>query len=200
MGVSTAGTAPSGGTASHGPHGAKERRVILTKALIVYRFGTFVAIAFMVIYSFEGKHTVEGIGLALVTGAVLCLTPEIGEVLSSRALYDDLSLFGWRPRASQWALGMGVIASGGAALIALNVVSVVSRLVGLGGVGLIEVALFGIVPLWAGQMLTEMAKMTQEDETLSAWWADFETRKGPALLGALMFALGTLVQLVAATH
>jgi len=199
MGVST-GTVPSEGAVLLYPHGEEDRRVVLTTALIVYRFGTFVAIAFMVIYSFEGKHTIEGIGLALVTGAILCLTPEIGEVLSSRALYDKLSVFGWRPRASQWAWSMGVIASGGGALIVLNVVSVVSRLVALGGVGLIEVAMFGIVPLWAGQMLTEMAKMTQEDEKLSARWADFETRKGPALLGALMFALGTLVQLVAATH
>jgi hypothetical protein len=198
MSVSTTGTVPKGGALP--PLGAKERQVDLTKALIVYRFGTFVAFAFMVLYSFEGKHTVEGIGLALVTGGVLCLTPEIDEALSSRALIDKLSLFGWRPRASQWVWGMVVIASGGGALIVLNVASVVSRLVGLVGVGLIEVAMIGIVPLWAGQMLTEMAKMTQEDEKLSARWADFETRKGPALLGALMFALGTLVQLVAATH
>lgn len=172
----------------------------LTRALIVYRFGTFVAIAFMVLYSFEGKHTVEGIGLALVTGGVLCLTPEIDEALSSRALIDSLTLFGWRPRARQWAWGMSVIASAGGVLVGLNVLGIVSRLVGLGGVALMEVALFGVVPLWAGQMLTEMATMTQEDERLSARWADFETRKGPALLGVLMFALGTLVQLVAATH
>jgi hypothetical protein len=136
MGVSTADTAPSGGAVPAGPHEAKRGRVALTTALIVYRFGTLVAVAFMVIYSFEGKHTVNGIGLALVTGAVLSLTPEIGEVLSSRALYDNLSVFGWRPRASQWARGMGVIASGGSALIALNVVGVVSRLVALGGVAL----------------------------------------------------------------
>lgn len=148
----------------------------------------------MVIYSCEGKHTVDGIGLALVAGAVLCLTPEIGEALSSQGVLD------WRPRARRLARVIFCVALGGFVLIGLNLLGFASRLVGLGGVALVEVALVSLIPFWAGQTVTAMAKMTQEDETLSAWWSDFEARKGPALLGVLMFAIGTLIQLVAATR
>jgi hypothetical protein len=98
----------------------KQQKLVLTEALIIYRLGTLAALAFMIYMSIEGKNTAAGIGLALVTAAALCLTPEIGEALSSREFFNSLSIRGWRPTVRRWARAMGVIASFGFVLVVLT--------------------------------------------------------------------------------
>lgn len=178
----------------------QEKVVTVTRALIIYRLGTLAALAFMVYISVEGKNTAAGIGLAMVTAAALCLTPEIGEALSSRELFDSLSVRGWRPTVRGLVRAMGTIASCGLTLVVLDVAGVLSRSWGLVGVGLIAVALYGLIPLWASKSFKDLAQMILEIKKARSGWERFETRKGPALLGAFLFIVGTFVQLVTTTR
>jgi hypothetical protein len=189
-----------GASSSASEHEKQEKVITVTRALIIYRLGTLVALAFMVYISVKGKNTAAGIDLALVTTAALCLTPEIGEALSSREIFDSLSLRGWRPTIRGLMRAMGTIASCGVALVVLNVAGILSRFWGVAGVGLIAVALYGLTPLWASKSFKDLAQMILEVKKARSGWERFETRKGPALLGTFLFIVGTLIQLVTTTQ
>lgn len=168
----------------------QEQVEIVTRAFLFYRVWIGIGFISMVILSIAGTNTADGIGLALVATAVFLLTPEIGERLTTHGLWSWL-------QSRRWLRGMMGLGAAGVLMTALGILLFSSRIVGLLGVAVIEVAAFGLIPVWVGKTFGPLVEATQEDTEIRKKLERFEKRKGSALFGALMFVAGSLVQFVA---
>lgn len=146
----------------------------------------------MIILAIKGKNTASGIGLALVTTGVLLVTTEISDALSSHGLWGWLESRGWE---------LQMMALAGSGLVGIVVgLALRAPLVGLLGLLAVEAAGVALLPARVDKMLDPMVRFPDEDEGARRMLERFEERKRPALLGALMFVAGSLMQFVATVH
>ncbi len=167
----------------------REQVVVVTRAFLFYRVWVGIGFLAMVILSIVGTNTADGIGLALVATAVLLLTPEIGERLSTHGLWDWL-------QSRRWQRGMVCLGATGVLTAAVGIVFG-SLIVSLFGVVAIEAAAFGLIPILVDKTFEPVVETIQEDTKICESLERFEARKGSALIGALMFIVGSLVQFMA---
>lgn len=164
-------------------------------ALVLYYLGVTAVCGGMVLLAiFEGKQKADGIGLALVTAAVFILTPGIGKAVSRKELWEGLQERKWWPTPREWRCRMVWLGAAGLLFAGVGKPVLGWLYLTLAGAVMLEIAIFGLIPLGAGRMFKPLVETTQEDRAVRKWLRKFRKQKGPALVGAVLFALGSLVQ------